>query len=262
MLCVTLIFRLSGLTAMLPVRRLVWVWTAHPPPPLLSRSPPFSLQAETRVKLNYLDRIAKFWEVQGSSLKIPNIERRIVDLFTLAKVLTPLPSARHIDGHTQTTSACIDHLSHVQAVTQTASACIDQLSHVHTDRFCMHRPPFTCTESHTDHFCMHRPPFTCTDSHIQTTSACIDHLSHVQAVTQTASACIGHLSHVQTVTHRPPPHAQTTFHMYRQSHAQTTFHMCRQSHRPPFTVPPGFRYFFLCDFCCQNYKKKLNMNFI
>ncbi|KAJ8411958.1 hypothetical protein AAFF_G00142250 [Aldrovandia affinis] len=46
------------------------------------------LEAETRVKLNYLDRIAKFWEVQGSSLKIPNIERRIVDLFSLSKVVT------------------------------------------------------------------------------------------------------------------------------------------------------------------------------
>ncbi len=40
------------------------------------------------MKLNYLDRIAKFWEIQGSSLKIPNIERRILDLFGLAKVNT------------------------------------------------------------------------------------------------------------------------------------------------------------------------------
>lgn len=40
------------------------------------------------MKLNYLDRIAKFWEIQGSSLKIPNIERRILDLFSLAKVST------------------------------------------------------------------------------------------------------------------------------------------------------------------------------
>uniref|UniRef100_A0A8C2DMH2 [histone H3]-trimethyl-L-lysine(4) demethylase n=1 Tax=Cyprinus carpio TaxID=7962 RepID=A0A8C2DMH2_CYPCA len=46
------------------------------------------LEAETRVKLNYLDRIAKFWEIQGSSLKIPNIERRILDLFSLAKIVT------------------------------------------------------------------------------------------------------------------------------------------------------------------------------
>uniref|UniRef100_A0A673Y2J7 [histone H3]-trimethyl-L-lysine(4) demethylase n=1 Tax=Salmo trutta TaxID=8032 RepID=A0A673Y2J7_SALTR len=45
------------------------------------------LEAETRVKLNYLDRIAKFWEIQGSSLKIPNIERRILDLFSLSKVV-------------------------------------------------------------------------------------------------------------------------------------------------------------------------------
>uniref|UniRef100_A0A672RKI2 [histone H3]-trimethyl-L-lysine(4) demethylase n=1 Tax=Sinocyclocheilus grahami TaxID=75366 RepID=A0A672RKI2_SINGR len=46
------------------------------------------LEAETRVKLNYLDRIAKFWEIQASSLKIPNIERRSLDLFSLAKIVT------------------------------------------------------------------------------------------------------------------------------------------------------------------------------
>lgn len=37
------------------------------------------------MKLNYLDRIARFWEIQGSSLKIPHIERRILDLFSLSK---------------------------------------------------------------------------------------------------------------------------------------------------------------------------------
>uniref|UniRef100_A0AAQ5YMU5 [histone H3]-trimethyl-L-lysine(4) demethylase n=1 Tax=Amphiprion ocellaris TaxID=80972 RepID=A0AAQ5YMU5_AMPOC len=46
------------------------------------------LEAETRVKLNYLDRIARFWEIQGSSLKIPHIERRILDLFSLSKIVT------------------------------------------------------------------------------------------------------------------------------------------------------------------------------
>uniref|UniRef100_H2RKM7 [histone H3]-trimethyl-L-lysine(4) demethylase n=1 Tax=Takifugu rubripes TaxID=31033 RepID=H2RKM7_TAKRU len=45
------------------------------------------LEAETRVKLNYLDRIARFWEIQASSLKIPHIERRILDLFGLSKVV-------------------------------------------------------------------------------------------------------------------------------------------------------------------------------
>ncbi|XP_063320809.1 lysine-specific demethylase 5C isoform X2 [Pelmatolapia mariae] len=45
------------------------------------------LEAETRVKLNYLDRIARFWEIQGSSLKIPHIERRILDLFSLSKIV-------------------------------------------------------------------------------------------------------------------------------------------------------------------------------
>lgn len=38
------------------------------------------------MKLNYLDRIARFWEIQASSLKIPHIERRILDLFGLSKV--------------------------------------------------------------------------------------------------------------------------------------------------------------------------------
>ncbi|XP_035014552.1 lysine-specific demethylase 5C isoform X3 [Hippoglossus stenolepis] len=46
------------------------------------------LEAETRVKLNYLDRIARFWEIQASSLKIPHIERRILDLFGLSKIVT------------------------------------------------------------------------------------------------------------------------------------------------------------------------------
>uniref|UniRef100_A0A8C5R8R6 Lysine-specific demethylase 5D n=1 Tax=Leptobrachium leishanense TaxID=445787 RepID=A0A8C5R8R6_9ANUR len=45
------------------------------------------LEAETRVKLNYLDQIAKFWEIQGSSLKIPNVERRILDLYALNKIV-------------------------------------------------------------------------------------------------------------------------------------------------------------------------------
>ncbi|XP_072305119.1 lysine-specific demethylase 5C isoform X2 [Eucyclogobius newberryi] len=46
------------------------------------------LEAQTRVKLNYLDRIARYWEIQGSSLKIPHIERRIIDLFGLSKIVT------------------------------------------------------------------------------------------------------------------------------------------------------------------------------
>ncbi|KAG8196974.1 hypothetical protein JTE90_009028 [Oedothorax gibbosus] len=45
------------------------------------------LEATTRVKLNFLDQIAKFWELQGSSLKIPNVERKALDLFTLYRVV-------------------------------------------------------------------------------------------------------------------------------------------------------------------------------
>ena len=43
------------------------------------------LEAHTRIKLNYLDQVAKFWELQGSTLKIPLVDRRALDLFTLKK---------------------------------------------------------------------------------------------------------------------------------------------------------------------------------
>ncbi|KAK1790525.1 hypothetical protein P4O66_014414, partial [Electrophorus voltai] len=38
------------------------------------------LEALTRVKLNFLDQIAKFWELQGSKLRFPHVERKILDL--------------------------------------------------------------------------------------------------------------------------------------------------------------------------------------
>ncbi|XP_045603249.1 lysine-specific demethylase 5A isoform X2 [Procambarus clarkii] len=41
------------------------------------------LEAHTRIKLNFLDQIAKFWELQGSSLKIPVVERKALDLYSL-----------------------------------------------------------------------------------------------------------------------------------------------------------------------------------
>ncbi|XP_030639684.1 lysine-specific demethylase 5B-B isoform X2 [Chanos chanos] len=46
------------------------------------------LEAQTRVKLNFLDQIAKFWELQGCSLKIPHVERKILDLYLLNKLVT------------------------------------------------------------------------------------------------------------------------------------------------------------------------------
>jgi len=40
-------------------------------------------QAQTRIKLNFLDKIARFWELQGSSLKIPVVDKKALDLYTL-----------------------------------------------------------------------------------------------------------------------------------------------------------------------------------
>ncbi|XP_066499718.1 lysine-specific demethylase 5B-B isoform X2 [Hoplias malabaricus] len=45
------------------------------------------LEAQTRVKLNFLDQIAKFWELQGCSLKIPHVERKILDLYLLNRLV-------------------------------------------------------------------------------------------------------------------------------------------------------------------------------
>ncbi|XP_066526984.1 lysine (K)-specific demethylase 5Ba [Hoplias malabaricus] len=46
------------------------------------------LEAQTRVKLNFLDQIAKFWELQGCTLKIPHVERKSLDLYQLYKLVT------------------------------------------------------------------------------------------------------------------------------------------------------------------------------
>ncbi|KAF3697213.1 Lysine-specific demethylase 5B-B [Channa argus] len=45
------------------------------------------LEAQTRVKLNFLDQIAKFWDLQGCALKIPHVERKILDLYALNKLV-------------------------------------------------------------------------------------------------------------------------------------------------------------------------------
>lgn len=41
------------------------------------------LEAKTRVKLNFFDQIAKFWELQGNTLKIPMIDKKALDLYSL-----------------------------------------------------------------------------------------------------------------------------------------------------------------------------------
>ncbi|XP_047123479.1 lysine-specific demethylase 5A isoform X1 [Hydra vulgaris] len=45
------------------------------------------LEAKTRVKLNFFDTIAKFWELQGSCIKLPNIEKKPLDLHELHKIV-------------------------------------------------------------------------------------------------------------------------------------------------------------------------------
>ncbi|XP_073805140.1 lysine-specific demethylase 5A isoform X1 [Danio rerio] len=46
------------------------------------------LEALTRVKLNFLDQLSRFWELQGCRLRIPHVERRVLDLYLLSKLVS------------------------------------------------------------------------------------------------------------------------------------------------------------------------------
>jgi histone demethylase JARID1 len=43
------------------------------------------LEANTRIKINFLEKLSKFWELQGNKFKIPIMERKPVDLYKLFK---------------------------------------------------------------------------------------------------------------------------------------------------------------------------------
>uniref|UniRef100_A0A3P8VVD3 [histone H3]-trimethyl-L-lysine(4) demethylase n=1 Tax=Cynoglossus semilaevis TaxID=244447 RepID=A0A3P8VVD3_CYNSE len=46
------------------------------------------LEALTRVRLNFLDQIAKFWELQGCKIRFPHVERKVLDLYQLSKIVS------------------------------------------------------------------------------------------------------------------------------------------------------------------------------
>lgn len=45
------------------------------------------LEAMTRIKLNFLEQLVKFWDLQGYPFKIPYVEKKTVDLYLLHKVV-------------------------------------------------------------------------------------------------------------------------------------------------------------------------------
>ncbi|XP_014675758.1 PREDICTED: lysine-specific demethylase 5C-like [Priapulus caudatus] len=45
------------------------------------------LEATTRVRLEFFDKISKFWELQGSPLKLPTVDKTVLDLYRLRKVV-------------------------------------------------------------------------------------------------------------------------------------------------------------------------------
>lgn len=55
--------------------------------PCTKSVPLFFFQAITRIKLNFLDQISKFWELQGTSLRIPVFGHKALDLYTLHELV-------------------------------------------------------------------------------------------------------------------------------------------------------------------------------
>ncbi|XP_025106262.1 lysine-specific demethylase 5A-like isoform X3 [Pomacea canaliculata] len=45
------------------------------------------LEAHSRIKLNFLDQLFKFWELQGHTLRIPHVGRKLLDLHDLYKMV-------------------------------------------------------------------------------------------------------------------------------------------------------------------------------
>lgn len=45
------------------------------------------MEAQTRVRLSFLEKLIKWWELQGHQIKIPQIEKKILDLYQLHKVV-------------------------------------------------------------------------------------------------------------------------------------------------------------------------------
>lgn len=56
--------------------------------PVILRFSNLFFQAHTRIKINFLDQIAKFWELQGSSLQLPTVEKKTLDLNRLYQAVS------------------------------------------------------------------------------------------------------------------------------------------------------------------------------
>eukprot|EP00079_Xenopus_tropicalis_P020054 XP_012810547.2 PREDICTED: lysine-specific demethylase 5A isoform X2 [Xenopus tropicalis] len=64
---------------------------AAPPPMLCSLSSNYVYvpwEAMTRVKLDFLDQLGKFWELQGSALRIPVVDGKLLGVYALSKVVS------------------------------------------------------------------------------------------------------------------------------------------------------------------------------
>ncbi|XP_067927988.1 lysine-specific demethylase 5A-like [Watersipora subatra] len=92
---------IAYITKIRPIGQNVGICKVRPPP---DWQPPFvvdvenfkftprmqkinELEATTRVKLNFLDKLLKFWELQGTSIKIPTVDRKLLDFHLLHKTV-------------------------------------------------------------------------------------------------------------------------------------------------------------------------------
>jgi [histone H3]-trimethyl-L-lysine4 demethylase len=59
------------------------------------------LEAVTRAKLNFLDKLSKFWELQGKKFRMPVLEKNFVDLYKLNKLVNAMGGYEYLVQHKQ-----------------------------------------------------------------------------------------------------------------------------------------------------------------
>ena len=59
------------------------------------------LEANTRIKLNFLEKLSNFWELQGHKFRIPVLERTSVDLYKLYKTVEDMGGVEAVTANKQ-----------------------------------------------------------------------------------------------------------------------------------------------------------------
>jgi hypothetical protein len=59
------------------------------------------LEAKTRIKINFLERLSQFWDLQGGKFRIPILERKPIDLYKLYKTVEQMGGIEQVTKNKQ-----------------------------------------------------------------------------------------------------------------------------------------------------------------